>query len=484
MHPLPPIALPAGRSRAHVTYYVTCWSRLARNLEAVVTDYVRNFIRLAPAGAAVVAAWGMCPTLGPAAEPWTLDRALATALQNSPDARIARQRVAGAEAMIDQARSAWYPQLSVQGRYLETNSPMMAFGSILNQRAFNFGLDFNHPGRIDDLNATGTVGYNLYSGGRASAGLAAARGGARAAGQDLRAAQQQLGAEVVKAWFSVHKAREAVGAVEAGVKAFAAAVSVAQARFDAGQMLKADLLSLEVQLAETQENLAAARHGAALAERAFLFALGLDGTGGDVQLAEDDPAPARLAVPDTGDYSQRPELLGLQERVRAAEAMVRAARGGRRPTVNAFASYQYDRGWQLNGAADSWLAGVSVDLNVFDGGQTSGRIRQANAELEQVKEMLRKAVLGIGLEVEQARLAHAEAVERLAVTARAVAQAEESAALSRARFEKGALLAADLIGVEGRLIAARMRRAVAVADERIAVAELRRTLGVPPLVQP
>lgn len=418
------------------------------------------------------------------AEPWTLDRALETALQNSPDARIARQRVAGAEAMTEQARAAWYPQLSLQGRYAETNSPMLAFGSILNQRAFNFGLDFNHPGRIDDLNATGTVAYNLYRGGRASAGLAAAQGGARAAAQDFSAAQQQLGAEVVKAWLNIRKAREAVGAVEAGVKAYSAAVAVAQARFDAGQMLKADLLSLEVQLAQTQENLSAARHGAALAERAFLFALGLDATGGPVELAPDDAALARLTLPDTQDFSQRPELLGLQERVHAAEAMVRAARGGRLPTVNAFASYQYDRGWQLNRSADSWMAGVAVDLNVFDGGQTSGKIRQAAAELEQVKEMLRKASLGIGLEVEQARLAHEDAVQRVAVTARAVEQAEESAALSRARFEKGALLTADLIGVEGRLIEARMRRALAVADERIALADLRRALGLNPLAQP
>ncbi len=418
------------------------------------------------------------------ADTWTLDGALATALKNSPDARIARQRVAGAQAMIEQARAAWYPQLSVQGRYMETNSPMMAFGSILNQRAFNFGLDFNHPGRIDDLNATGTVAYNVYSGGRASAGLAAAKGGASAAEEDLRAARQQLGAEVVRAWLNIRKAREAVKAVAAGVKAYAAAVAVAQARFDAGQMLKADLLSLQVQLAQTQENLAAAQHGAALADRAFLFVLGLDAAGQTVELAADDPALARLTMPDTRDFSQRPELRGLRERIRAAEAMVRAARGGRLPTVNAFASYQYDRGWQLNRNADSWMAGVSVDLNVFDGGQTSGKIRQATAELEQVKEMLRKATLGISLEVEQARLAHDEAVQRLAVTARAREQAEESAALSRARFEKGALLTSELIGVEGRLIEARMRHAVAVADERIALADLRRALGLSPLVPP
>jgi outer membrane protein TolC len=418
------------------------------------------------------------------AETWTLERAVATALERSPDARIARARVEGAQALVQQARSAWFPQVSLSGRYTETNSPMMAFGSILNQRAFNFGLDFNHPGRIDNLNATGTIAYNLYSGGRATAGRKAAQAGALAADFDFRAARQQLAAGVVKAALDLQKAREAVGAVAGGVKAYEAAVAAARARFDAGQLLKADLLSLEVQLAQTRETLTSARHGAALAEQAFRFALGLEPAGEPVELVADDPALARLVAPESRDYSARPELLGLDARVHAAEAMVRSARGGRQPTVNAFASYQYDRGWKLGRDADGWLAGVAIDLNVFDGGQTSGKIRQAAAELEQVKELRRKAALGIALEVEQARLAHESAVERLAVAAGAVGQAEESAALSRARFEKEALLTADLIGAESRLLEARLRRTLASADERLALVDLRRALGLDPLPQP
>lgn len=418
------------------------------------------------------------------AEPWTLDRAVATALENSPDARVAHARVDGAQAFVDQAGAAWLPQVSVSGRYTDTNSPMMAFGSILNQRAFNFGLDFNHPGRIDNLNATGTVAYNIYSGGRATAGRTAARAGAEAAGHDLRTAQQQLATEVVRAVLNLRKAREAVTAVAGGVQAYEAAVAAARARFDAGQLLKADLLSLEVQLAQTRENLSSARHGAALAGLAFQFVLGLEPAATPVELVEDDPALARLTPPDTRDFSRRPELLGLEARVRAASAMVEAARGARRPTVNAFASYQYDQGWKTDRHGDSWLAGLSVDVNLFDGGQTTGKIRQGNAEFTQVKEMLRKATLGIALEVEQARLAHADAAERLAVSGRAVEQAEESARLSRARFEKEALLTADLIGVESRLLEAKLRRAIAAADERLALVELRRALGLEPLPQP
>jgi len=436
--------------------------------------------RLVFASSAFVAA----ATVVVAAEPWTLDRAVTYALAHSPDAQVARARVEGAQALVQQAQSAWYPQLAVSGRYTDTNNPMMAFGSILNQRAFNFGLDFNHPGQIDNLDAAGTVAYNLYSGGKASAGRQAARAGAQAAAYDLNAARHELAAEVVKAVLNLQKAREAAGAVEGGVKAYEAAVSVAQARFDAGQLLKADLLSLKVQLAQTRETLSSARHGAALAERAFDFVLGLDATDAPVDLAPNDPSLARLTAPETRDYSQRPELLGLDARQHAAEAMVEAARSGHRPSVNAFASYQYDHGWQLNRGADSWLAGVSVDLNVFDGGQTTGRMRQASAELLQVKELRRKAELGIGLEVEQARLAHDDAVERLAVTASVVEQAEESAALTQARFQKEALLAADLIGAESRLIEARLRRTVAASDERMAVVDLRRALGFDSLPQP
>jgi outer membrane protein TolC len=419
-----------------------------------------------------------------AAEPWTLDRAVTFALAHSPDAQVARARVEGAQAFVQQAQSAWYPQLAVSGRYTDTNNPMMAFGSILNQRAFNFGLDFNRPGQIDNLDAAGTIAYNLYSGGKASASRQAARAGAQAADYDLNAARHELTAEVVKAVFNLQKAREAVGAVEGGVKAYEAAVSVAQARFDAGQLLKADLLSLKVQLAQTRETLSSARHGAALTERAFDFVLGLDATDSPVVLAPNDPSLSRLTAPDTRDYSQRPELLVLDARQRAAEAMVEAARSGLRPSVNAFASYQYDHGWQLNRGADSWLAGISVDVNLFDGGQTTGKVRQATAELLQVKEFRRKFELGIGLEVEQARIAHDDAVERLAITASVVEQAEESASLTQARFQKEALLAADLIGAESRLIEARLRRTVAASDERMAVVDLRRALGFDPLPQP
>jgi outer membrane protein TolC len=418
------------------------------------------------------------------AEPWTLDRAVATALERSPDARVARARLDGARALVDQTDAAWRPQVGLSGRYTATNSAMPAFGAILNQRAFDFGLDFNRPGTVDNLNTTGTVAYNLYSGGR-TATRTAARAGSEAAALDLRAAHAQLAAAVVRSALRLRQAREADAATAAAVAALEAAVAAGQARHAAGQLLKADLLSLEVRLAEARETRSSARHAAALAARTFLFVLGLDPADpASVVLADSDPALARLTLPDTTAPSARPELLALGARLRAAEAQVDAARGTRRPAVNAFASYQFDHGWSTARHGDGWLAGVSVDVQVFDGGSAAAKVRAASAEVAVLREQLRHATLALGLEVESARLAHADAAERLAVSARAVAQAEESAHLSRARFAREALLAADLLGAESRLLEARLRRADALSAERLAVVDLRRALGLDPLPAP
>jgi outer membrane protein TolC len=414
---------------------------------------------------------------------WTVDDAVATALRQNPDAQAARHRIEACEAMLAQVNSAWQPQIYLTGGYAQTNNALVGLIFTMYQRNFGPNLNFNRPGWVDDLNATGTLVYNLYSGGQPTARRDAARAGTRAAEQDLRAVQLQLAAEVVKVMLNLRKAREQIAALEAGVKVYAANVANARLRFEAGQMLKADLLSLEVQTARTRELLSSARHAAALAARLFTFVLGSTPTDDPIELAESDPALAGLAIPTTRDFSQRPELRRLQERLRMAESLVVAARGGNRPNVNAYVSGQYDQGWHFGRHAESLQGGITVEFNVFDGGRTNGKVRQAAAELAQVKDELRKTELSLGLEVERARLAHADAQERLRVTTGAVAQAEESAALSRARFEKGALLTAELIGSESRLLETQISRALAAADERIALIDLRRALGLPTLPQ-
>jgi outer membrane protein TolC len=55
----------------------------------------------------------------------------------------------------------------------------------------------------------------------------------------------------------------------------------------------------------------------------------------------------------------------------------------------------------------------------------------------------------------------------------------ESASLTQARFQQGAALATQLMDAKTALVSARVRRAEAAADQRIALAALRKAVGLP-----
>ena len=55
--------------------------------------------------------------------------ALDYAVAHNPDARLAQQRINAAQAGLEQADSAFWPQLQVQSSYTRTDNPMMAFGT-------------------------------------------------------------------------------------------------------------------------------------------------------------------------------------------------------------------------------------------------------------------------------------------------------------------------------------------------------------------
>jgi outer membrane protein len=412
------------------------------------------------------------------AEPWTLARAIQCALTNSPEAQLAQQRIHAARAGLEQANAAFWPRLQFQSSYTRTDNPMMVFGSILAQHAYSPGFvpSYNDLPDMDDLNVRGVVTLPLYAGGRSVAGRAAAAAGTEAARQDARAVRNALAFEVTRTFCTVLKTRQFVRAAEAAVQAYETNLVIAQKRLQAGTLLKTDLLDVEVRLAQSRDDLARARNARELSRRALRALLGLEH--GDLDVA--DTATA-AAPPDTDDFSRRPELPAAQQREHAAAAQLRGAKSGHLPRVNAFGSVDYDYGWRTDNDGKSYTAGVMLQWDWWDGRLTRGKVREARANLESAREEQRKVRLALDLEVRQARLNLQEATERLAVTEKTVAQAEESESLTRARFEQGLALATQLFDAETALTAARVRRAEAEADQRIAVGALRKALGLPQL---
>lgn len=422
--------------------------------------------------------WLVVAVVVHAAEPWTLEKALDYALAHNPDARLAQQRIAAAEAGLQQANSAYWPHLQIKSSYTRTDNPMMVFGDILAQHAYNYASppDFNNLPDMDDANVQGMVTVPLYAGGRINAGRQAAKADAAAAKQDSAAVRNELGFEVSRAFYTVLKTRDFIRAAQASVQSYETNLSIAKARLSGGTLLKSDVLDIEVRLAQSRENLVRAQNANQLAERALRNLLGIENANFTVA----NQAPT-VHAPEMEDISRRPELAAAKERERAAQAQLRGAKSGYLPRISAFGSVGYDYGWVMDGNGNNYTAGVMAQWDLWDGFSTRAQTRKAEAGLESAREQDRKLRLAIDFEYQQARLALRTADERLAVTEKSVEQAAESVKLTRNRFEQGLALSTKLIDSESALVAARVGRAEARADQRIAIAALRKALALPQL---
>jgi outer membrane protein TolC len=409
--------------------------------------------------------------------PWTLERAIDHAHRNNPDALTAAQRIAQAEAALEEATATFWPQLQLGARYAVTDNPAAVFANLVNQEVLDFqNTDFNDLDTIDDLNLSARIDLPLYAGGARFASRRAAAAGREAAEQSSVAIRRELGLQTARAYLSVLRARAFVDAAEAAVEAFEANLSTAERRFEAGTLLKQDLLDVEVRLSRAREDLVRARNGEALALRALANVMGRPADAPPPELSESDPA---LAVPADAREVDRAEIEALEHRLEQAAAGINRARAGYIPTVGAFSTFMYDKGFIENGSRFSYMAGLALEWKVFDGLGTPARVERARAELGATEQALRKTRLGISLQVEQARIRLEDATERLAVTEREIELAEESAQLTRDRFEEGLAIATQLIDAETALTAARVRRADSQIERLIAIAALRRALGLP-----
>lgn len=410
-------------------------------------------------------------------EPLYLDlkSAIEIALTNNPTVKIAESRIREAQALLMQAQSWLWPQLDFQTIYFRTDNPMQAFGSILNQRHFSQSLNFNDVPTVDNLSVKGIATYSIYAGGRIRAEREAAKSNLHGAEAEKNATRLQLAYEVTCAFYNVMRAGAYIEAAKAAVQAYESNLQVASNRFASGTLVRAELIDFEVRLAEAKEQLIKAQNAFSLSRRALVNLLGLDQS----SAIEFDLNAPELPLPDEKTPINRPELKALRHYVDAADQNIRQARAGYYPRIGLFASVEHDRGWELDGDGSYWTAGIQMEWKLWDGFRTRSQIAQALSQAQQLREELRRVRLAIDLELAQAWANYRDATERVVVCRKALEHAQESVRLTRQRFIQGLALQTQLIDAESNLTAARVRLANAEADRRIAIAAIRKALGLP-----
>ncbi len=411
-----------------------------------------------------------------AAQPLTLRDAIELAEKNSPIAITATERVHEAAARTRQAEAMFYPMLKLTSSYSQSDNPVQVFMYALNQGQFELSPNLNDPAAADNLVISGQAGIRLFNGGRDWANRKAAQSAERGITHAQRAAFDELRIQVTRSFLLVLTASEYVRSAEASVKSYESNEQVLTDRVAAGTTLKTELLNIQVQKARTEERLLQARNAVALAREGLRLWIGADSLGYTDFGTLDQ---VFISEPSSTEQHERPDVLAKSAFVDAASAQLRAAKGGYLPALNAFAGIDRYQGWEFDGTKSSWSAGLSLEWTLFDGFLTPGMVSEKRASLKAAREEARQARLQASVELTSATFTLAEAKERVGVMERAVALAQESAELTRQRFNQGLAISANVIDAQDALVQAELGLAQAKADRLLAVATLRRALALP-----
>jgi outer membrane protein TolC len=422
-----------------------------------------------------------------AQQPLTLEQAVQDALAHNAGLRAVRTGVSEAEAHVDEARSGWFPRISVAETWQRGDQPVFVFSSLLSARQFaaaNFAIDaLNHPDAIGFYRTSIALEQLIFDAGRAAAidGAKYRRDIAQFASDEASAA---LMLATVQTYGRTLVAEAAQRAAETALEAGREDLTRTTQRRDTGVASDADVLALVAHVADLQQR-AIQQRGEAAVSRAELNRLMGVPIDREYQVAPPPEADGIALAATSVDVllaeaeRSRPELRRAAAAEQLADADRESARAALIPRVAAQAAFDIS-GTQFNDRASAWLVGAEVRWNVSLGGAEAARLRavtdarsRAAAEAED-----RRAAVQVEVVTALRRLQAATARRSAGVAA--VDQARESQRMTRDRFDAGLATVTDVLRAASAVVDAESQRVSAVVDAMVSEATLRRALGRSP----
>jgi outer membrane protein TolC len=416
-----------------------------------------------------------------AQEPLTLADAIAAARTHSPAVRAARAGEAEAASRVQEATSAWWPRVDFSEQWQRGNMPVYVFGSLLSQRRFtaaNFAIDsLNHPDPLSNHRASLSFEQPLFSpevvAGRRAAvvGRDLAKAGRDAVERDAAVAATTAYGQALVAQAASRAARAAVEAAEDDLRR-------TRDRRTSGVVTDADVLSIEVHLAQTRARAIDTASQARIAMATLNRAMGrpLDREYLLAAAAAPEGQAESIEALERAALASRPEARQAELDEQLARVRQDAARMALLPQVGWQGGYEWN-GQSFGERAGGWMVGAGVRVNLFRGLGDRARIAAADKALERALAEREAAESAIRLDVRTSALRLESARARLAVGRASVAQARESQRIIRDRYENGLAIVGDVLRSAQALLDAEMQQTAAEADVITGAAALDRAVG-------
>jgi len=414
---------------------------------------------------------------------YSLDQVIDLALANNPELSIMQARIDQADAQLGQAMASFYPQIKTSLSYQYSNNPSQAFAMLIAERRLNFaGTNFNQPGFVEDYRPSVSASYSLFRGGQDYYQSQAAQLGMEASELEKSATRNRLLNNVTAAYYGELAAIQTHKVSQRSIESVQSELDQSRVRYDAGSLLKSDVLSLEVQLAEAKEADIQAANAIEMAQNMLKTLLGLS-VNDPFAISESQDTPLPKGPENFDDLlnqalSHHPELKAAEKKVAIAEKQLSVAQAAYLPRADALVSYGSDsKNLTYNSNRDNVSVGVMVELDLFNGFSTQEKVKKAEHELTAAQETARQTRLRIENQLKSAQLRLREALNRAQVSAVAVESAEEALRLVTEQRQAGVVTVTRYLEAQVARDKANTRQISSRYDALRSEAELKQAIG-------
>lgn len=388
--------------------------------------------------------------------PLTLHDAANIAIEQNPLRKAALADTRAAYADMQTARSFLLPHVTFYETATRGDDPVFVFGSKLRQQRFttdDFALNnLNTPLPYGIFSTRFGGTWNLFDSFASWRGINRAKVMNKAASHQLERTDQEILFRVVQSYYAVLLAVRQLEIADQSESTAKSIMERSQVRFDAGLVVESDLLSSKVRLASREQELIRARNNLEFARAQLNTAMGV---AADERyqpadaLAERNLAANSLSELEQKALTTRPDLKQIEAQQSAQELSIAIAKSSFGPRLNAFAGWEMDNPTFLaGGGGNSWLGGIELQIDLFQGGAKRAALSRERANAEKVAALKQAANDAVRLEVRQAYYDQNASRQQVEVARTAITQAEESLRIDRDRYDGGLLTITDLLGAE------------------------------------
>lgn len=407
----------------------------------------------------------------------SLEECIDVALENSRQRSVSQLAVEIAEAQHRQALSARWPQAVLTSALTRRDDdPMFIFPEETSTYSIGLGtqqlqttltIPDKHIELMDRTHFTATIDfiYPLYTGGLRGAMARQARTGVTAATQVARRTDLQVIYDVRRMYWGAVLAGTLVEIGQEALARLEVTLELTENLYKkgSGQVKKTDWLKHKVVVESLRSLVFRLESSQQLARAALANTMGLpwdrevEPAAGEVPY---EPYPADLASLVGEAYRFNPDWSRLQAGLQAAAAGVDRAGSGRLPRVALIGQLQaianpHDKGIVGPDERRSWLAGIGMELPLFDGFLTRNRIREARARLEQLAHQQVLLRGGLALQVKGIFLELARAQKQEGAAGAALEAASDNRRLNVRAYQDDLVEIQDVI--EAQLLESFMR---------------------------